>query len=151
MTTSVKSPAFKASPKSATDISSSSRRASKEGRGSRLISPSTSPVTPFTSVYNWSPQSRGAFPHNTLDTSSGVEDAADALRLILPLHRAQDRMEEGDMAISPSHVQVPMHHRPPETAPAEKRRHGHLRSMKNKGSYAPPCSPHQEYARLAAT
>ncbi|KAE9154312.1 hypothetical protein PF006_g1631 [Phytophthora fragariae] len=102
MTTSVKSPAFKASPKSATDISSSSRRASKEGRGSRLISPSTSPVTPFTSVYNWSPQSRGAFPHNTLDTSSGVEDAADALRLVLPLHRAQDRMEEGDMAISPS-------------------------------------------------
>ncbi|KAE8988636.1 hypothetical protein PR002_g21703 [Phytophthora rubi] len=61
-----------------------------------------SPVIPFTSVYNCSLQSRGASPLNTLDTSSGVEDAADALRLIILLLRARDRVEEDDMAISPS-------------------------------------------------
>ncbi|KAE8875107.1 hypothetical protein PF005_g13826 [Phytophthora fragariae] len=49
------------------------------------------------------------------------------------------------------HVQVLMHLQPSETAPAKKRRHGNLCSLEHKGSYAPPCSPHQEYARWAAT
>ncbi|KAG3129428.1 hypothetical protein PC128_g26866 [Phytophthora cactorum] len=65
------------------DISSSSNSAFTAARESRLMSPSTSPVTPLTSVYNCLLQSRGASLLVTLDTSSDVLDVTDALRLIL--------------------------------------------------------------------
>ncbi|RAW24466.1 hypothetical protein PC110_g19108 [Phytophthora cactorum] len=55
-TTSAKSLTFKASPNSAMDISSSSNRAFTAGIESRLMSPSTPPVTPLTYVYDCSLQ-----------------------------------------------------------------------------------------------
>ncbi|KAG3116419.1 hypothetical protein PI125_g4663 [Phytophthora idaei] len=101
-TTSAKSPAFKASPNSAMDISSSSNRAFTAERESRLMSPSTPPVTPLTSVYNCSLQSRGASLLVTLDTSSDVLDATDALRLIPLSLRDRDRPDEVGVVTSPS-------------------------------------------------
>jgi hypothetical protein len=69
MTTSASSPAFKASPNSGMDISSSSSRAATDGIASRLTLSSASPVTPFTSVYSCSLSS------STTDTSCTRTDA----------------------------------------------------------------------------
>ncbi|KAG2831075.1 hypothetical protein PC113_g20998 [Phytophthora cactorum] len=66
------------------------------------MSPSTSPVTPLTSVYNCSLQSRGASLLVTLDTSSDVLDVTDALRLILLSLRDLDRPDEVGVVTSPS-------------------------------------------------
>ncbi|KAG2777509.1 hypothetical protein Pcac1_g12327 [Phytophthora cactorum] len=84
------------------DISSSSNRAFTAGRESRLMSPSTPPVTPLTSVYNCSLQSRGASLLVTLDTSSDVLDVTDALRLIILSLRDRDRPDEVGVVTSPS-------------------------------------------------
>ncbi|KAG2877065.1 hypothetical protein PC114_g23859 [Phytophthora cactorum] len=89
--TSAKSPAFKASPNSAMDISSSSNRAFTAGRESRLMSPSTSPVTPLTSVYNCSLQSRGASLLVTL-APRPTSYVTDALRLTLIIRDQTGRM-----------------------------------------------------------
>ncbi|KAG3047671.1 hypothetical protein PI125_g26820 [Phytophthora idaei] len=72
------------------------------------MSPSTPPVTPLTSVYNCSLQSRGASLLVTLDTSS---DVTDALRLILLSLRDRDRPDEVGVVTSPSP-------RPGATAPS---------------------------------
>ncbi|KAG2780814.1 hypothetical protein Pcac1_g8932 [Phytophthora cactorum] len=101
-TTSAKSPAFKASPNSAMDISSSSNRAFTAGREYRLMSPSTPPVTPLTIVYNSSLQSRGASLLVTLDTWSDIIDVKDALRLILLSLRDRDQPDEVGVVTSPS-------------------------------------------------
>ncbi|KAG2785533.1 hypothetical protein Pcac1_g4826 [Phytophthora cactorum] len=93
------------------DISSSSNRAFTAGRESRLMSPSTPPVTPLTSAYNRSLQSRGASLLVTLDTSSNVLDVTDALRLIFLSHRERDRPDEVGVVTSPSP-------RPGATAPS---------------------------------
>ncbi|KAG2764726.1 hypothetical protein Pcac1_g23733 [Phytophthora cactorum] len=84
------------------DISSSSNRAFTAGRESKLMSPSTSPVTPLTSVYNCSLQSRGASLLDTLDTSSDVLDVPDALCLILLSLRDRDRPDEVGKVAAPS-------------------------------------------------
>ncbi|KAG2960750.1 hypothetical protein PC118_g22349 [Phytophthora cactorum] len=66
------------------------------------MSPSTSPVTPLTTVYNCSLQSRGASLLDTLDTSSDVLDVTDALRLTPLLLRGRDRPDEVGVVTSPS-------------------------------------------------
>ncbi|KAG3002810.1 hypothetical protein PC123_g20267 [Phytophthora cactorum] len=62
------------------EISSSSNRAFTAGREPKLMSPTTSPATPLTSVYNCSQQSCGTSLLVTLDTSSNIIDVTDALR-----------------------------------------------------------------------
>ncbi|KAG3009665.1 hypothetical protein PC123_g15603 [Phytophthora cactorum] len=64
------------------------------------MSPSTSPVTPLTGVYNCSLQSRRVLLLVTLDTTSDILDVTDALRLLLL--RGRDRPEEVGVVTSPS-------------------------------------------------
>ncbi|KAG2884662.1 hypothetical protein PC129_g8924 [Phytophthora cactorum] len=66
------------------------------------MSPSTPPVTPLTSVYNCSLQSRGASLLVTLNTSFDVLDVTDALRLILFSLRDRDWQDEVGVVTSPS-------------------------------------------------
>ncbi|ETM39162.1 hypothetical protein L914_14658 [Phytophthora nicotianae] len=100
-TTSAKPPAFKASQNSATDISSISIRAFTADRESRLMSPSTFPVTLFTSVYSCSQQSRGVSLLVTMDTSSDAKDVTDVLCLLLLSLRDRARPDEGGAVTYP--------------------------------------------------